>query len=519
MNKENSPGIKHDQGKPRFSLMPPLAELEVVKVLSFGAGKYSRIGINYDLGSADKVFELCHAGIVEKVIRLKLKAQENVSRATVNEEVQAWECVSYALTEDPFMLRAQENAGLAMQNGLSRKTLTIEYDSLKIEEDGELKIPSDLLPMPKRGEKTLLQDSGIRLLNGISGCGSSDAIKEIMIVFLSRDVSYAAEKTEHRTLTTAMKQGNSVDSFAVVATTDWECWETTYKALKELSLISKPLKPETISGADNWRKIEPVRYVDAAGRHINAHRSGEPMDAESGLHHLAHAICCLMFQLEKELEGAKLTAERRKDAIATLSSLKPVPKPETFTVIRQESKDEPTASQYPVTMPPGVFTLPDLPRIGQDYYYRSNTGEVSVRRWQSTPQEWKRLAAGQVFKTFDACKTAGVKGSYIFHEDDPTSFPVSYPESGNEFWYVGIPLTSAEWQAFSFRVEGEDSLSLAQAIHRKGLAASCKERAEAKAFWRNLSMQRHGTPFGPLHPDAEQCNESFPGSDEGEEHV
>ena len=35
-------GRKHDLGKPDFSLMPPNAELEVVKVLTYGASKYDR---------------------------------------------------------------------------------------------------------------------------------------------------------------------------------------------------------------------------------------------------------------------------------------------------------------------------------------------------------------------------------------------------------------------------------------------------------------------------------------------
>ena len=34
-------GVKHDHGKPEYSLIPPLAEEEVVKVLTMGAKKYS----------------------------------------------------------------------------------------------------------------------------------------------------------------------------------------------------------------------------------------------------------------------------------------------------------------------------------------------------------------------------------------------------------------------------------------------------------------------------------------------
>lgn len=55
---------------------------------------------------------------------------------------------------------------------------------------------------------------------------------------------------------------------------------------------------------DNWRKVTPLRsrYLAAAQRHINALKKGEQMDPESGLHHAAHAVCCLMFLGEVELE-------------------------------------------------------------------------------------------------------------------------------------------------------------------------------------------------------------------------
>ena len=54
----------------------------------------------------------------------------------------------------------------------------------------------------------------------------------------------------------------------------------------------------------NWRKVEPLRsrYLAAAQRHINALKKGESHDPESGLHHAAHAACCLMFLGEVELE-------------------------------------------------------------------------------------------------------------------------------------------------------------------------------------------------------------------------
>lgn len=48
------------------------------------------------------------------------------------------------------------------------------------------------------------------------------------------------------------------------------------------------------------------RYTAAALRHIEAYRLGETNDPESNLHHLAHAICCLMFKIDLyKLEGEK----------------------------------------------------------------------------------------------------------------------------------------------------------------------------------------------------------------------
>ncbi len=55
-------------------------------------------------------------------------------------------------------------------------------------------------------------------------------------------------------------------------------------------------------GGDNWTEIDNVemRMADAALRHQNARLRGEILDPESGLPHLAHAICSLLFQLETE---------------------------------------------------------------------------------------------------------------------------------------------------------------------------------------------------------------------------
>jgi hypothetical protein len=53
--------------------------------------------------------------------------------------------------------------------------------------------------------------------------------------------------------------------------------------------------------AHNWRKgFAWSRPLSAAMRHLMAFNDGEDKDPESGLSHLAHAACCIMFLLEFE---------------------------------------------------------------------------------------------------------------------------------------------------------------------------------------------------------------------------
>lgn len=50
---------------------------------------------------------------------------------------------------------------------------------------------------------------------------------------------------------------------------------------------------------DNWRKgLEWRRLIRAARGHLLAFSKGEDIDPDSGLPHLDHAACCLMFLSE-----------------------------------------------------------------------------------------------------------------------------------------------------------------------------------------------------------------------------
>ena len=54
---------------------------------------------------------------------------------------------------------------------------------------------------------------------------------------------------------------------------------------------------------DNWKRVEPERYKDAAYRHWLNYLEGEREDPESHLPHLWHLACNIAFLIE--MEGVK----------------------------------------------------------------------------------------------------------------------------------------------------------------------------------------------------------------------
>ncbi len=58
-------------------------------------------------------------------------------------------------------------------------------------------------------------------------------------------------------------------------------------------------------GDNNWRAVTDHRrrYYAAALRHLTAWHEGERDDVESGMSHLAHAGCCVLFLLARDGEA------------------------------------------------------------------------------------------------------------------------------------------------------------------------------------------------------------------------
>jgi hypothetical protein len=67
--------------------------------------------------------------------------------------------------------------------------------------------------------------------------------------------------------------------------------------------------------AHNWRGgMKWSRVLSAAFRHLYAWMRGEDKDPETGLSHLAHCMCCIMFLLEFEVTHKELDDRYKIDS-------------------------------------------------------------------------------------------------------------------------------------------------------------------------------------------------------------
>lgn len=72
-------------------------------------------------------------------------------------------------------------------------------------------------------------------------------------------------------------------------------WHATEEVVEVLTYGARKYTP------NNWRNAEGTsRFFAAAMRHIVSYITGQKRDPETGIHHLAHAICNLMFIIEWE---------------------------------------------------------------------------------------------------------------------------------------------------------------------------------------------------------------------------
>ena len=97
--------------------------------------------------------------------------------------------------------------------------------------------------------------------------------------------SYKASLTSEQQPATGLKYDTGKLMFSLIPP------ETTRALAQVLTFGAQKYAP------NNWQLVEngKDRYLDALFRHLDAYRSGESLDPESGLSHLSHALTNVAF--------------------------------------------------------------------------------------------------------------------------------------------------------------------------------------------------------------------------------
>ena len=90
---------------------------------------------------------------------------------------------------------------------------------------------------------------------------------------------------------------------------------------------------------DSWKRVDPERYRGAMMRHLDAMQDGEVYDKESGLPHIDHAMCNLVFLKHFQL-GEEESLDIQTQLFKDLIEMGVVPPPAFFEDLFTEVNDD-----------------------------------------------------------------------------------------------------------------------------------------------------------------------------------
>lgn len=240
---------KHDSGKPRMSLIDPLFLTGVAQVLTFGAEKYSQYGECN-----------CHVRHVQSLVSF---GPRDFAKA--------------AITYQTLIDQMNPKRERPHIRGSTETRTEINSPSM---------VSSVLSQLVLSGRSYAVDTS--------SGFTQSQIAN--WIDCLHREVVLYARAQTSSVLTTTTQQEKCETDFVRAVTS---LLDSLRKSIGHLEHEHTCPSGELIkTGAHNWRNgLSSSRVLDAALRHIASFNDGEDVDPESGVSHLAHAACNLMFAL------------------------------------------------------------------------------------------------------------------------------------------------------------------------------------------------------------------------------
>lgn len=235
--------VKYDSEKVRLDLWPIRPYYDIAKVLTYGANKYSTNQVLSIIGAMQKLEDIFNAHPGEKITKVITRRQGG--------------CALKSIIEEALVDKEPENS--------SREEINFFYE-------GEQKALANFYQEKKLYNDTMYSIVQFTLQNSI-------------YVFVSKS--------------------------------DYEVFSSIFEKLRErhpsvfqhvaLSTQDGVKIIWTEKGDHNWRQnMSWSRLYAATLRHLTQWWLGQDLDSESGLPHLAHAACNLLFLIEYQYTNTKL---------------------------------------------------------------------------------------------------------------------------------------------------------------------------------------------------------------------
>ena len=284
--------LRYNEGKTRFSLLDFDSFEGMLKVLDYGAKKYTKI---LPLTIKNVLSQCQFAQSVIEIV--KLNREDFVRLAMIGElrpkrNALLAERIEESSQKVNALLATRHNGSIILANLRKQKENTSQNIDLSPDTESEKKNAVENVVW-SQGTKSDLAEKSFYL----------DWVNtESPKIFTSNNVKEVAKYAEvpnDFTLITVIQQENTEEFFAVNATTESDCLMIALTILEMLSFTcNQKITPEGIllSGSNNWKKGLPTNQIfESMLRHLTALQSGEEEDSESGLHHTGHVLCNAMF--------------------------------------------------------------------------------------------------------------------------------------------------------------------------------------------------------------------------------